>query len=149
MDRKEALDYLNLPENATREEIRERYLELLAQYNPEQYQDPGMIQLSQRYTDDLNAAYDALTSDRFTGAQTFESAETKRTRQRSSSWQNGQRSWTRSEAPRSGQDGHWTSWQNGSLCQPRGGDSCLSTALCCGSALLFNRCCLCLPLFCR
>ncbi|MDO5733941.1 MAG: hypothetical protein Q4P08_02245 [Eubacteriales bacterium] len=131
MDRKDALNYLNLAEDASTEEIRQRYLELLAEYDPSQYKDPGMIQLSERYTDELNAAYDALTSDRFTGASSFpeEASRESRSPFGSSSERYQDRGQASARDSRNSARGaNWTSWNKSNSSQIDSG--CLRQ-LCC------------------
>ncbi|MDO5738285.1 MAG: J domain-containing protein [Eubacteriales bacterium] len=139
MTRKEALDYLNLAENATPEEIRERYLELIEEYNPEQYTDPGMIQLSQRYTDDVNAAYDALTSDRFTGAKTIGDKQSEPGKQYG---QGAKRSAEANQTFWQNRQNSWTSWNKNRRSQS---DPCMDPCLCLCTALLCPRCACCIP----
>ncbi len=132
MTRRDALDYLNLSEGATTREIKERYLELVEEFNPEQYTDPGMRALSERRMDDLNKAYDALTSDRFTGARDFAGRENTqqgdaRRTQRSSG--TGQKRWTSGWHDTSREGGNWTSWgRRSSGC---GMDPCCTPCLLC------------------
>lgn len=149
MTRREALDYLNLPEGATTEEIKARYLELLDEFNPEQYKDPGMRALSERRMDDLNKAYDALTSDRFTGARDFDhGAENKQSQSGRRTYRtpgsdrdsgDGQARWTSGWHDTSREGGNWTSWGRGS--SGCGADPCCSPLLLCCCLNTFCRRC--------
>ena len=54
---------LGVNENATQEEIRAAYLQLVKKYHPDKYTDPDMKQLANEKLKEINEAYDQLTKN--------------------------------------------------------------------------------------
>lgn len=57
-------EILGVPENASREEIRNAYRELVKKYHPDQYRDNPLSDLAQEKMKEINEAYDYLMNHR-------------------------------------------------------------------------------------
>ena len=54
-------EVLGVPENASQEEIKKAYRELVRKYHPDQYQNNPLSELAQEKLKQINEAYDMLT----------------------------------------------------------------------------------------
>lgn len=61
---KKYFEILGVPENASREEIRNAYRELVKKYHPDQYRDNPLSDLAQEKMKEINEAYDYIMNHR-------------------------------------------------------------------------------------
>ena len=61
-------EVLGVPENASEEEIKKAYKELVKKYHPDKYQDNPLADLAEEKLQEVNEAYDMLTKNRNSGS---------------------------------------------------------------------------------
>ena len=61
-------DVLGVPENASEEEIKKAYKELVKKYHPDKYQDNPLADLAEEKLQEVNEAYDMLMKNRNSGS---------------------------------------------------------------------------------
>ena len=57
-------EVLGVPENATDEQVKEAYKELVKKYHPDRYQNNPLADLAEEKLQEINQAYDLIMSDR-------------------------------------------------------------------------------------
>ena len=60
-------EVLGVPENASEEEIKKAYKELVKKYHPDKYQDNPLADLAEEKLQEVNEAYDMLMKNRNSG----------------------------------------------------------------------------------
>ena len=60
-------EVLGVPENATDEQVKEAYKELVKKYHPDRYQDNPLADLAEDKLQEINEAYDTLMKQRSSG----------------------------------------------------------------------------------
>ena len=61
-------EVLGVPENASEEEIKKAYKELVKKYHPDKYQDNPLADLAEEKLQEVNEAYDMLMKNRNSGS---------------------------------------------------------------------------------
>lgn len=65
-------EILGVPENATDEQVKEAYRELVKKYHPDKYQDNPLADLAEDKLQDINEAYDTIMRERASyGSQSY------------------------------------------------------------------------------
>ena len=65
-------EILGIPENATEEQIKDAYRELVKKYHPDKYQDNPLADLAEEKMQEINEAYDTLMKNAGSGSASYD-----------------------------------------------------------------------------
>jgi molecular chaperone DnaJ len=64
-------EVLGIPSNATDEQVKEAYKELVKKYHPDKYQDNPLSDLAEEKLQEINRAYDQIMNERGSGGSSY------------------------------------------------------------------------------